>query len=226
MCTWNYIATVFFNWWPPGARLSWWCRSANRAEEKPILSKRYLRSKLLLSLVIHIMIMIRQVPQLSESSELGNLKATWSADLVRTLRELRTLDRAAFSYLRIRNQDHLHHYDDDKVMIMLIVILIIKVKWSSFWSSRLTSGNDSLLWALAWRAKQPDGYKDDEEDDYNVEKNNHDDGNIEILNWFQFPTKETGKKREKKTQEKSSLRKSSSNRIDKKIHLSKLSTSA
>ena len=97
-------------------------------------------------------------------------------------------------------------------MIMLIVILIIKVKLRlSFWSSRLTSGNDSLLWALAWRAKQPDGYKDDgnddEEDDYNVEKNNHDDGNIEILNWFQFPTKETGKKREKKSQEKSSLRK-------------------
>ena len=129
---------------------------------------------------------------------------------MRTLRELRTLDRAAFSYLSIRNQDHLHHYDDDKVMIML------KVKWLSFWSSRLTSGNDSLLWALAWRAKQPDGYKDDEEDDYNVEKNNHDDGNIEILNWFQFPTKETGKKREKNSQEKSSLRKSSSYRIDKK----------
>ena len=104
-------------------------------------------------------------------------------------------------------------------MIMLIVILIIKVKLRlSFWSSRLTSGNDSLLWALAWRAKQPDGYKDDgnddEEDDYNVEKNNHDDGNIEILNWFQFPTKETGKKREKKSQEKSSLRKSSSYKID------------
>ena len=58
----------FFNSWPPGARLSWWCRSANRAEEKPILSKRFLRSKLLLSLVIHM-----NDYDSSESSEMGSL---------------------------------------------------------------------------------------------------------------------------------------------------------